>query len=314
MGISTREFAVAMQVYGAKRLCNCIGSRYNVSVPQFEVGNTIFYHSGSYYIVGGKNVKQSIFDSAMATFGEKYPGGKNYWYGEVHTIRGILTLSSMIEGKYSKEYIDKLTDAVYKELLRYPSHITGENNLMEIAEEPSNLAELATLVKEFDDIVNPFGNNKLKLKEPSTYLDKVDLIISSSEKDYLKDFTVYLSYDPQNLQIYFRYTQTEKGEYYCYRLLDAIPVRYRKQDGRFVIIHYKDEKKEDEVVHFGFDIPEKLDSDISLYISLKTGKAWQLNHEEEAKKVTKTQIKQMIFFIKKAIKSINNNIIKYISE
>lgn len=87
MGITIREFQVAMETYGAERLSNCSGSRYSVSVPCFNVAGTKFFHSGSYYIVHReKDVPEEIMNRAMAEFGEKHPGGDHFWWGETHSI------------------------------------------------------------------------------------------------------------------------------------------------------------------------------------------------------------------------------------
>lgn len=116
-GITIREFQVAMETYGAERLSNCSGSRSGVSVPCFNVAGTKFFHSGSYYIVyREKDVPEEIIKLAMAEFGEKHPGGDNFWWSTVHSIKGMLTLAAMLEGKYSKEMVDELTNKTYKKL------------------------------------------------------------------------------------------------------------------------------------------------------------------------------------------------------
>lgn len=110
MGISIREFQVAMETCEATRLTDRKGSRYNISVPCFEVRGVEFLHSGSYYIVlRGNKVPEEIMNQAMAELGEKHPGGTNFWWGEIHSIRGILTLAAMLECRYSKKLIDELT-------------------------------------------------------------------------------------------------------------------------------------------------------------------------------------------------------------
>lgn len=117
MGITIREFQAAMETYGAERLPNCKGSRYSVSVPCFNVAGTIFLHSGSYYIVQrGEIASEEVMNSAMAQLGEKHPGKDHFWWGEIHSIRGILTLAAMLDRKYSKELVDELTNETYKKL------------------------------------------------------------------------------------------------------------------------------------------------------------------------------------------------------
>ena len=121
MGISIKEFQMAMEAYGAKRLADQSGSRYDYLVPCFEVRGVHFLHSGSYYIVQREQkVPDDIFNEAMAMFGEKHPGGDNFWWGETHSVKGILTLVALLEGRYSKELIDELTNETYKKLLECP--------------------------------------------------------------------------------------------------------------------------------------------------------------------------------------------------
>ena len=61
MGISIAEFRVAMETYGAKRLPDRAGSRTGTDVPCFAIGDVLFLHSGSYYIVQqGNNVPKEI--------------------------------------------------------------------------------------------------------------------------------------------------------------------------------------------------------------------------------------------------------------
>ena len=72
MGLSISEFRIAMETYGAKRLDDTRGTRYNVKVPCFSVGDVIFLHSGSYYIVNrGREISDEIMKRAMAEFNEE---------------------------------------------------------------------------------------------------------------------------------------------------------------------------------------------------------------------------------------------------
>lgn len=97
MGISIREFEVAMETYGATRMKDRYGSRFRILVPCFYVRGVEFYHSGSYYIVtGNQKVPDEIMNQAMAEFKETHPGKDNFWWGEIHTVRGILTLVAML--------------------------------------------------------------------------------------------------------------------------------------------------------------------------------------------------------------------------
>lgn len=120
-----------METYGAKRLYDCFGSRYDIMVPRYKVGRVSFMHSGSYYIVPKDgDVPKVIMNQAMA----------------------------------------ELTNETYKKLLSCP----------EIQNIPKFLSpkmqELRKLLVQYDNMVNPFANSNLKLKEPIEYLDKIKFL------------------------------------------------------------------------------------------------------------------------------------------
>ncbi len=109
MGISIAEFQVAMEAYGAERLPDRKGIRFKDAVPCFYVRGITFVHSGTYYIVQqGAKASKEVMNEAMAEFGEKSPGGENFWFDGIHSVRGLLTLAAMLENKYSKEDISLL--------------------------------------------------------------------------------------------------------------------------------------------------------------------------------------------------------------
>ena len=41
---------------------------------------------------------EEIMNRPMAEFGENHPGGDNFWWDKIHSIKGILTLSVMLDG------------------------------------------------------------------------------------------------------------------------------------------------------------------------------------------------------------------------
>ena len=165
MGISIAEFRVAMETYGAKRLPDQEGSRYNILVQCFTIGDVNFLHSGSYYIVRrGNRAPDEIMDKAMAEFGEKHPGGDNFWWGEIHSIKGILTLAAMIEGKYSKELINELANTTYKKLLECSLIQTNVEFPFQSNQSPK-MEELYKKLAEYSNIVNPFGNDTIEKKQ-----------------------------------------------------------------------------------------------------------------------------------------------------
>ncbi len=308
MGISITEFRVAMETYGAKRLPDQEGSRYNVLVPCFTVRDVQFLHSGSYYIVQrGSKVPKEIMDKAMAEFGEKHPGGDNFWWGETHSIKGILTLAAMIEGKYSKELIDELTNTTYKKLLECsPIHTNVEFPFR--SNNSPKMEELRKKLAEYSNIVNPFGNNTFNFKEPIEYLDRVKLSFKEG-----KHLGVDLTLNGKSSQAW--YNDDFNG--WCYDT--TIYIQKNRKNGYINLGHYygngNDHRVVDEVVRLYYkkDAERYADhpDDIDLRISLKTGLAWKTYEEEQATPATDEQINIMIAYLNTSIRKIKKRIIRY---
>lgn len=310
MGISIAEFRIAMETYGAKRLSDRMGSRYNILVPCFAIGDVKFLHSGSYYIVQRDNkAPEEIMDKAMAEFGEKHPGGDNFWWGETHSIKGILTLSAMLEGKYSKELINELVNKTYKKLLEC-SLIQKNVEFPFQSTHSSKMEELCKKLTEYSDIVNPFGNDTFDLKEPIEYLNglKLSLAFEEGVNSYAR-----LTIDGEYAQA--QYDSDSEG--WCYGTMILIQKNRKKGDIR--LKHYytngNDYQPVDEVVYLDYRVNRDSDvhhpNDIKLNISLKTGLAWQTHKEKQATPATDEQIDIMITHLNISIKKIKQRIIHY---
>lgn len=302
MGISIAEFRVAMETYGAERLPDSEGSRYSVPVPFFAVGNFKFLHSGSYYVVHrGKEIPNETMNQAMAEFGETHPGANNFWWGEVYSVRGLLTLAAMLEGKYSKSRIDELTNATYKKLIDSMRVHSSVNSPVSNTQSPK-MEELCKLLVEYNSIVNPFSE-KVSCKEPASYLDKVKLSIAVDENNDTSYTDLILSND----DVLTKYNNDENGWLYS--------TEFRTQkNGKPTYVymsHYyltkNADSPADEIVYLDYN-------DIDLRISLKTGKAWQTYKEKQAAPATDEQINMMILFLKRTIKKIRNKIVYQIIE
>lgn len=309
MGITIREFQVAMETYGAERLSNCSGSRYSVSVPCFNVAGTNFLHSGSYYIVQReKRVSEEIMNRAMAAFGEKHPGGKNFWWGETHSIKGILTLAAMLDGKYSRELVDELTNETYKKLLDCASIKSNVEFPFHSTHSPK-MEELYRVLAEYSNIVNPFGNSELKIKDPIQYLDAVEVTLAMQEGR--KHYTM-LNLSTNSSQSKFE--DDENGWFYD----TFVPIQRNRINGYINMGHYymngSDGRTVDEVVRLDYkanrDNYDDHPDDIDLRISLKTGLAWKTYKEEQAELATDEQIGVMITHLKISIKKIKNKIVR----
>lgn len=305
-GISISEFRTAMEVYQAERFPDCPGSRYrNVQVPCFKVKDTFFMHSGSYYIVQrGAKVHSDIMDKAMAELGEKHPGSSNFWWGEIHSVRGILTLASMLEDKYSKEKVDEMTAETFKRLLDYPK--IKENFYFKYN---GIFAELYKVLSEFDNMVNPYGNSKLELSDPKEYLDKINIDIATCD-----DKKGYCSLSLSKGSIVADMSNNKNGVSYHV----SAALQEKRKNVTLYMGHYyvpeNESESDDEVVYLDYNTStdyKEHPEDIDLRISLKTGLAWRTYHEEEAHPATKEELDVMIKYLKTCINKINRRIVRY---
>ena len=305
MGISIAEFRVAMETYGAERLSDRPGSRYDILVPCFAVGDYVFLHSGSYYIVQrGKEVPEETMDKAMAEFGEQHPGKDIFWWGETHSIKGILTLAAMLEGKYSKELVNELSNTTYKKLLENPLIQANVELPFESSQTPK-MKKLCKKIITYDNIVNPFGSTA-DLKDPIEYLDRIGISISSKEgnKPYtqlsLIGKTSNANYHNDsngwsyNINIDIKSVHISVGHYYT---------------------NGKDGQPIDEVIYLNYRTNsgsyEDYPDDIDLRISLKTGLAWKTYQAKQANPATDEQIDTMIKYLSKSINSIKRRILRH---
>ena len=307
MGISTVEFRTAMEIYGAKRLNDQKGSRCGI-VPCFIVKGVVFLHSGSYYVIQkDSEVPARIMAQAMSVFGEKYPGGRNYWHGGIHTVQGLLTLTSMLEGKYSKELVDKLANKTYKRLLESSLIHTSAEFPYQINTPKMKL--LHRKLEEFCDAVNPFGNTEFVIKDPIQYIETVTPSITLSECDnpyvnvslrngssrmwYEKDANSW-SYD---VSIIVPKNDINYNINMCHSY--SIGGEYRDSDELVTLDCFESTES---FVH-----PDKID----LIISLKTGLAWKSNGKAFATPVSNEQIDTMIAYLDLCNKTIKTHILSY---
>lgn len=305
MGISIVEFRAAMKIYGAKELPNARGSRTGSLVPCYAIGDVKLLHSGSYYVVSrGGRISDEIINQAMAEFGEKYPGGDNFWYGEVHSVKGILTLAAMLDGKYSKELVNNLANETYKILLDCCPEFKHNVDISDDITISPELKKLCKKLSQFDNAVNPFGNNLLHIKKPIEYLDKLALQIFA-----VNDYNSSFSLRSKSSEI--DYCKDSDGLYYN----TVVPTQKNRKNGLINMIHYF--KDGDEVIYLDYNADrstfQDLD-DIDLRISLKTGLAWQTYREEQAAPATDEQISVMITHLNICIKKIKQNIIGYMTD
>lgn len=317
MGISIREFQVAMETFGAERLPNREGSRYRILVPCFQIKEIQFFHSGSYYIVHrGKNVPDDIMNHAMAEVGERHPGGDNFWWGEVHSIKGMLTLATMLRGDYSKKLVDELTNKAYKKLLECSLIKTNVKFPFEFSTHSHKMQKLRKLLEEYSNLVNPFGNGDFRIKEPIRYLDKVKVQLSAAHEESYDAYSKLTLTSPVS-EAYFE-IDSEGWTYHS-----RVFVQENRKNGFIWINHCyengSNNRNVDEIVYLDYNVQRKgkapyesHDEDIDLRISLKTGLAWRTYKEKEAAPATDEQLDVMIAHLRMSIRSLKKTIFRNI--
>ena len=314
MSITIREFIVAMETYGAKRLNDSLSPvRHDILVPCFNISGTYFLHSGLYYIISrGNNVPVKVMERAMSEFSEKHPGGDNFWNEEIHTIKGLLTLVAMLEGKYSKSLVEEMTNRTYKKLLNC-SLIKNNYPLPFHENHAGKMDILYKTLDEYKNIVNPYGNNELDLKDPIEYLDCINV---SLEKWEGKNPYTSLILSSNSCQA--KYKEDENGCFYD----SVVPIQKDYKNGHIHLEYYCENENGinpvDELVHFYYKFDEECyminPNDLDLKISLQTGLAWQDNKKMLAKPVTDAQIGIMLFHLKVTIKKIKYNMVKHMMQ
>lgn len=307
MGITMEEFRVAMETYGARKIPFMEGTKHVLPVPCFNVSGVDFLHSGTFYVVQQGHVcPTEIFNQAMAELGEKYPGERtHFWYGEIHSIRGLLTLSAMLDGKYTKELVNQLTAETYQKLFSSPTLRINPEFPFHDTHNPK-MKKLYAVLQEYNNMINPFGNSASDFKAPIHYLDKVNFSIACNSINHSVDFI--MQSDPVKTD----FTYDSSG--WCY---DSKIFLQRNRKKAFLHMgHFYRSKKSrfpiDEIVRLHYladrdtwNSPDNID----FRISLKTGLAWKPYYEEEAILATDEEIETMITFLRISIKKMKNKII-----
>lgn len=169
------------------------------------------------------------------------------------------------------------------------------------------MEELYKVLAEYSNIVNPFANSVLKIKDPIQYLDTVEVTLAMQEGSYTS-----LNLSTNSYQAKFK--DDKNGWFYN----TFVPIQRNRNNGYLCMGHYysngNDGRPIDEVVYLDYNAIEDSYADhpdnIDLRISLKTGLAWQTYKEDQAEFATDDQIDIMITHLKISIKKIKNHIVR----
>lgn len=305
MSIAIRTFEVAMEMYGAERLPNYTIFDRNISVPCFNVAGTIFLHSGRATVTQiGNLVPKKIIERAMAELGEIYPFGGNHFYlGEIASVKGLLTVVSMLEGKYNKKLVNEFTDKTYKKLLYY---LSIRNNV-EIPLHPAHSPKMNTMCKllaEYVNVVNPFDNNAHRLEKIIPYLDNLKFYLDTT----MRQDEFRLALDSSST---ISFLNNENGwSYHSHVVINSSCIN--------TVYHYNNGNNGvdvDEIVCLDYrKNMDMLQKDIELRISLKTGLAWKNCKKEDIKSVTDEQIETMITYLRISIEELKKQIADTVSK
>lgn len=217
--------------------------------------------------------------------------------GKIYSIKGMLTLVTMLEGRYSKSLVNEVINETYQKLLE-ELDIHSKPEIPFYNTDSPKMEELCKLLAEYSKVVNPFGSEK-KLKAPINYLNKgIKLMLNNKDNTQLNLVSE---------SVYALFMKEESGWMYY--------SKYPIKNGKLTLDHWyvngtDDEFPLDEVIELCYYEPDG-DDVFSLTLSLKTGLAWENNEEENAKPATDAQIKTIIDCLKISIKEIQRNIVDY---
>lgn len=281
MAISIYEFKTAMEELKAEYAGMTVGTRTQGPVPAYCVDGVIFLHSGSYYVVlRGRGVNPDAMNFAMEKLGEGYPGDKHFWYGEVHTVKGLITLVLFINNSYSDEQVNALMIKTYRRMLKEaresyvdPALLSGGNLLpgFEKLRDTTKIFDdcAAFLMREYDDVTLEKLLNvselSISVKDQFTYAEAKFLVGEQKVTVALKELA-------------------GKPDFYYMLDMDGVWVRHY-----YAVSNKRDY---DEVLYIG-TFPKDESKKIDLRVSFCSGLIWSTYAEDDAKKATKTDIDKM---------------------
>lgn len=306
MSITFKEFETAMETYGAQRLEDQDGYEWNGKVPAYQIAGVTYTHSGSNYIrYQSDSPIDIILALAKVESGEKEPGEEDFWKREIHSVRGLLTLVTMVDEKYSKNFVDDLNNTIYKKLWDNPE-FKKNNSVVFRNLKTNNAYELYNLLSDFSRIINPFADICVETKEPIDYIDNTKLDIEINDR--------FVQFWLTNTPCQVTFKTGNDG--WMYDATATIDRKYHK--ALLCIGHYynngSDGRPVDEVVRLDYierntEDSEISEEDIDLRISLKNGLAWSEEQSvEKAKPVTEEQVEEMITHLKILMKKVQKRI------
>ena len=307
MGIAIQEFKIAMENLGAKRLLDR-EIRFNLLVPCYEVNGVLLIHSGTDFVIHKCTpFSMKVMKLAKFKLGKRQNDIINL--DEIRSLYGLLLFSLLLENKFNENTLRKIFNETYKKVLKNSAH--SDLKLPQYMHSSIQRADmLHYLIKNFDNAINPFTEDFIKIKDPYCCLNDVSFEFISNSNTYElpntgfaisnSEATTEFIFSPNSLLYYAEYLNDEsKSSYTGYTSVRHYYTSYSSLNGL------------DEIISINicnFNSGEK-----SLNISLNSGLAWATSKSYDINPVTDTQIDYMIdnlaISIARIKKAITNKVI-----
>ncbi len=265
--------------------------------PTFEIKGIYFRHSGKYFICTyNKEIPVEIREKAKEILGDKGNRGVHFWYGEIHTVLGLVTVVTMINNNYTQEYVNSIIDKVYQKLFK--AYVVNKKINFKTSE--YSIEKITVVLEKFHRITNPLLSKELKLINPNLYENKLKLWYDLENTSYgcitLKTDEYFINFKRKNKKWAFRYEDDENES---------------------IITHYYDPKEYKEEILFIRYYTKNENSDISteyrLNLGLQTGSILDEDKKMNERLISQIEIDLVIQKIEQAIRNIEENIISQIT-
>ena len=309
MAISIRMFEIAMKTLGVRRQKYVLNEGSMLSV---KINNTRFiYIDYGNVIYDGEKISNELKQLIKKELGKEYFYAYDFECNRIYTLRGLLTLITICMENYTKAFVDKIINETYKELLRYNLFLDNQHSVIE-GMHSENMLKLFELLVEYDNLINPFGNSSVKLREPIEYLNSITMNINYGIKE--KDAKLLISKDGDTVSTSFSVNAKECN--YCFRNESR-----NKQNGTRKVITFSHifkfanaDRNNEELIMLNesmFTLGGPLGGKriTSISISMTTGMAWKNVEGEKAKLVTEKQLEFIIGYLIDCINTMKKEII-----
>lgn len=304
--ISNVEFRTAMKYFGAE-------VQFNEEKKYCAIGGITFSHDSFYVRYSGSEISKEVINQAIT---EVNPIEYDFEHKVIYSVKALLTLVSLLGCNYSKDRVDELLNAIYKELTccssltqKYPCGV----------ELSTKMRELYQVIAQFDEVINPFAEGVFDLKDPIEYMDTLGISIASFEYKGDSQPQVFLNISDAQNHTSISFNVSSLGCQY------SAEIPYK--DGILNVGHHCQYQNAyqsyDETVYFYYETEDYKDDDC-LGFSLTTGQTFKPAPDEGSPRyilnyvqptfVTEGQITAMIEYLSMTIEQVKKRIIDYMTK